>query len=336
MAFAAAAERNDSGIALSIAVLKQRFGERLSTSGAMREQHGHTTSWIPNQPPDAVIFVENAERGRRDRARLRGASHARHRLRHRHVAGGAPQRAGRRHLRRPVAHEPHRRRARRRSRLRGGAGRHAQAAEYAPARRGAVLPDRPRRRCEPRRHGGDARLRHQRRALRHDEGQRAEPDGGDAGRVADQDGEPRQEDLGRLRPDAAPDRLGRHARHHHRADAPPAGHPAGDLRRGVQLPERRGGLPHGDRDHPVRHPDGAHRAARRAAGARLQRLFEAGPAGDARCSSWSSTARRRASRSRRRSSARSRRSSAATASAGRRARRTGRSSGRRATTSITR
>ena len=61
MALAAAAERNDSGIELSIAVLKQRFGERLSASGAVREQHGHTTSWVPNQPPDAVIFVENAE-----------------------------------------------------------------------------------------------------------------------------------------------------------------------------------------------------------------------------------------------------------------------------------
>ncbi|MDQ3560331.1 MAG: FAD-binding protein [Pseudomonadota bacterium] len=61
MALAAAAERNDSGIELSIAVLKQRFGERLSVSGALREQHGHTTSWVPNQPPDAVIFVENAE-----------------------------------------------------------------------------------------------------------------------------------------------------------------------------------------------------------------------------------------------------------------------------------
>jgi D-lactate dehydrogenase (cytochrome) len=28
---------------------------------AVREQHGHTTSWIPNQPPDAVIFVETAD-----------------------------------------------------------------------------------------------------------------------------------------------------------------------------------------------------------------------------------------------------------------------------------
>jgi D-lactate dehydrogenase (cytochrome) len=61
MATAAAAERNDSGIGLSVAVLKQRFGERLSESEAMRRQHGHTTSWIPNQPPDAVIFVENAD-----------------------------------------------------------------------------------------------------------------------------------------------------------------------------------------------------------------------------------------------------------------------------------
>jgi D-lactate dehydrogenase (cytochrome) len=59
MAFAAAAERNHGGIALSLAILKQRFGDRLSTSQAVREQHGHTTSWIPNQPPDAVIFAEN-------------------------------------------------------------------------------------------------------------------------------------------------------------------------------------------------------------------------------------------------------------------------------------
>lgn len=60
MALAAAAERNDSGIELSIAVLKQQFGERLSVSAAVREQHGHTTSWVPNQPPDAVIFAESA------------------------------------------------------------------------------------------------------------------------------------------------------------------------------------------------------------------------------------------------------------------------------------
>jgi FAD/FMN-containing dehydrogenase len=46
---------------LSIAVLKQRFGERLSEGASVREQHGHTTSWIATEAPDAVIFVENAE-----------------------------------------------------------------------------------------------------------------------------------------------------------------------------------------------------------------------------------------------------------------------------------
>src|SRR5918997_6232638 len=61
MALAAAAERNDNGIALSVAVLKQRFGERLSVAPSVREQHGHTTSWLPNQPPDAVIFAETTE-----------------------------------------------------------------------------------------------------------------------------------------------------------------------------------------------------------------------------------------------------------------------------------
>jgi D-lactate dehydrogenase (cytochrome) len=61
MALALAAERDDTGTALSIAVLKQRFGERLSEAASVRDQHGHTTSWIATQPPDAVIFVENAD-----------------------------------------------------------------------------------------------------------------------------------------------------------------------------------------------------------------------------------------------------------------------------------
>jgi D-lactate dehydrogenase (cytochrome) len=61
MAWAAAARRNDGGIALAISVLKQQFGERLSEAASVREQHGHTTTWIPNQPPDAVIFAESAE-----------------------------------------------------------------------------------------------------------------------------------------------------------------------------------------------------------------------------------------------------------------------------------
>ncbi|HEX9906149.1 MAG TPA: FAD-linked oxidase C-terminal domain-containing protein [Propylenella sp.] len=61
MARIQAAVRDGDGIALSIAVLKQRFGDRLSESAALREQHGHTTTWIANQPPDAVVFAENAD-----------------------------------------------------------------------------------------------------------------------------------------------------------------------------------------------------------------------------------------------------------------------------------
>lgn len=61
MALAQLLTRNESGIAAAVAVLKQRFGERLSVADAVREQHGHTTTWIPNQPPDAVIFAESTD-----------------------------------------------------------------------------------------------------------------------------------------------------------------------------------------------------------------------------------------------------------------------------------
>ena len=53
----------DSGasVATAIAVLRQRFGERLQTGEAIRRQHANTITWIPNQPPDAVIWVETAD-----------------------------------------------------------------------------------------------------------------------------------------------------------------------------------------------------------------------------------------------------------------------------------
>ena len=44
----------------AIADLLARFGNRVVTSNAVREQHGHTTTWIPNQPPDAVVFPQTA------------------------------------------------------------------------------------------------------------------------------------------------------------------------------------------------------------------------------------------------------------------------------------
>jgi D-lactate dehydrogenase (cytochrome) len=43
-----------------IAALAAQFGNRLVTSQAVREQHGNTTTWIANQPPDAVVFPQSA------------------------------------------------------------------------------------------------------------------------------------------------------------------------------------------------------------------------------------------------------------------------------------
>ena len=48
-------------VAAVIAALAARYGNRLATSQALREQHGHTTTWIENQPPDAVAFPQSAE-----------------------------------------------------------------------------------------------------------------------------------------------------------------------------------------------------------------------------------------------------------------------------------
>lgn len=49
------------GIETAIGILKQRFAERLATGAAIREQHAHTITWIPNQPPDAVIFARSTD-----------------------------------------------------------------------------------------------------------------------------------------------------------------------------------------------------------------------------------------------------------------------------------
>src|SRR6201997_2034047 len=52
---------NRKAAAAVIAALAARYGNRLATSQALREQHGHTTTWIKNQPPDAVVFPQSAE-----------------------------------------------------------------------------------------------------------------------------------------------------------------------------------------------------------------------------------------------------------------------------------
>ncbi|MCV6593074.1 MAG: FAD-binding protein [Silicimonas sp.] len=53
--------RNETGIKAALDILKQRFGDRMQTGQSIREQHGHTTSWIENQAPDAVIFAQSTE-----------------------------------------------------------------------------------------------------------------------------------------------------------------------------------------------------------------------------------------------------------------------------------
>ncbi|WP_029029321.1 FAD-binding oxidoreductase [Salinarimonas rosea] len=41
--------------------LSARFGERLSTAEAVRAQHAATVTWVPPQPPDAVVFPRTTE-----------------------------------------------------------------------------------------------------------------------------------------------------------------------------------------------------------------------------------------------------------------------------------
>lgn len=41
--------------------LAASFGNRLVTARAVREQHANTTTWIPNEPPDAVVFPQSAQ-----------------------------------------------------------------------------------------------------------------------------------------------------------------------------------------------------------------------------------------------------------------------------------
>jgi D-lactate dehydrogenase (cytochrome) len=53
--------RNEDGIATAVGVLRQRFGDRLETGLALRAQHAHTTTWLSNQAPDAVICPRSTE-----------------------------------------------------------------------------------------------------------------------------------------------------------------------------------------------------------------------------------------------------------------------------------
>ena len=47
-----------SSIATTIDILKQRFGDQLSTALSVRQHHSHTTTQIKSQIPDAVVFAK--------------------------------------------------------------------------------------------------------------------------------------------------------------------------------------------------------------------------------------------------------------------------------------
>ena len=57
----AEARRNPKAVEAAIGVLAAKFGNRLVTSQAVREQHGNILTWIENQPPDAVVFPQSVE-----------------------------------------------------------------------------------------------------------------------------------------------------------------------------------------------------------------------------------------------------------------------------------
>src|SRR5262244_3757444 len=57
----AARGRDPQAAATVIAQLAARFGNRLVTSQAVREQHANTTTWVVNQPADAVAFPQSTQ-----------------------------------------------------------------------------------------------------------------------------------------------------------------------------------------------------------------------------------------------------------------------------------
>ncbi len=50
--------RDPKAVELVVRALAAQFGNRLVTSAAVREQHANTTTWVANEPPDAVVFPQ--------------------------------------------------------------------------------------------------------------------------------------------------------------------------------------------------------------------------------------------------------------------------------------
>jgi D-lactate dehydrogenase (cytochrome) len=52
---------SNEAIGALCADLAARFGNRFTDSQAIRAAHGHTLTWLENQPPDAVVFAETKD-----------------------------------------------------------------------------------------------------------------------------------------------------------------------------------------------------------------------------------------------------------------------------------
>jgi D-lactate dehydrogenase (cytochrome) len=53
--------RDPQAVEAVVRTLAARFGNRLVTSQAVRQQHGNTITWIENEPPDAVVYPQSTE-----------------------------------------------------------------------------------------------------------------------------------------------------------------------------------------------------------------------------------------------------------------------------------
>ena len=267
--------RDEASVRIVADILKQRFGERFQTGLALREQHAHTTTYIPVQAPDGVVFPDTTEEVQEIVAAcaqyrvpvipfgvgssLEGQVNA--------PGGGISIDTSR--MNRILAVHPEDLDCV----IEPGVTR-IQLNEYLRDT-GLFFPIDPGANASLGGMAVDPRLGHQRGALRHDARERAVAERCDGGWLADLDRQAGEEEFGRLRPDAAAGRLGGDARRHHVADAEALRHTAGDLGRRVPVPERRGGLPGNDRDDPDGRAGGADRTRQPAADEGDDRLFQA-------------------------------------------------------------
>ncbi len=202
---------------------RRRLRQRApSPRNAIREQHSHGEGMADAALPDVVVFPHTNE----EVAAIVRLCHAARvpviafgvgTSLEGHVAalyGGV--------CARPVADGPRAGSQCGGSRLPRAGGR-ARASSSMPSCKGTrtLLPDRSGRQRDDRRHGVDARVRHQRRALRHDARERAGAHRRHRRRPDRPHRRARAQVERRLRPHAALRRRRRHARRHHRDPAPP-------------------------------------------------------------------------------------------------------------------